>query len=67
MVLKVILTILGLVIGFLSGLGILNILLKDKTREELKTDKSLQRKYGLIGWVVAVLGAYAGWLLADYF
>ena len=66
MLANVLCAIAGLIIGFALGLGILNVLLKDKTKQELKTDKALQRKYGSLGWAVALLGALAGWWLANY-
>lgn len=63
---NVLCAIVGLLIGFGLGLGVLNVLLRDKTKQDLKTDKGLQRKYGALGWGVALLGALAGWWLADY-
>lgn len=67
MILKAICTALGLIFGFLAGLGVLNIVLKDKTRDELKTDKYLQRKYGSLCWLIALCCAYIGWWLSQQF
>lgn len=45
--------------GFLLGQMILAILLRDKTREQLLSDKSLRWKYGVLNWITA-FGTAAG-------
>lgn len=66
MLANVVCTIVGLITGFAVGLGVLNVLLRDKTKQQLKTDKALQRRYGSLGWLFALLGALAGWWLSYY-
>ena len=50
---------LGFGFGFALGQMILMQLLKDKSNEELKHNKDLQRKYGLLNWAVAITGCWA--------
>jgi len=50
--------IVGFIGGFCAGQMLLAFMLRHKTNEELKADKSL-KIYGLLNWVVAVLGAVA--------
>lgn len=57
----------GFLGGFCAGQFLLMFLLRHKTNEELKTDPSL-KIYGLINWVVAVLGLVTMvWLYKLYF
>ncbi len=51
--------ILGLIAGFALGQVILLRLLKDKTRQELLTNKSLHWQYGLLNWLIAAITSYA--------
>jgi uncharacterized membrane protein AbrB (regulator of aidB expression) len=48
----------GLVAGFVVGQIILAIILRKRSRQELLTNKDLQRRYGLLNWVIAGVGAY---------
>lgn len=60
--------ITGFIIGFAAGLYILKIWLKDKSREELMTDKSLHLSYGVFVWLIAVIGsAMSVFLYRNYF
>ena len=60
--------IIGLVIGFVAGVGMMRVWLKDKTREELLTDKSLHLSYGLFVWLVAAIFSYISvWIYRTYF
>ena len=45
--------IVGFIIGFVLGQGLLAMILKDKTKEELLHDPRL-RDYGLITWACAI-------------
>lgn len=59
--------VVGFVGGFCAGQLLLMFLLRNKTNEQLKTDPSL-KIYGLINWVVAVLGMVTMlWLYQLYF
>ena len=49
---------IGFVLGFLMGQVIMISALKDKSDEELKFNKSLQRKWGLFNWALAIIWAW---------
>ena len=51
---------IGFLAGFYAGLMILRALLRGKTNDELKTNKSLWWKYGWIVWITAFFGIWAG-------
>lgn len=54
---------IGLILGFVAGLTIINLFLRSYTARDLVKDKSLRWTYGLAVWVFAGLGAWAGvWL-----
>lgn len=48
---------IGFIGGFVLGQMILLRLLKDRSKDELITDKSLGWTYGLLNWVMAIGGA----------
>ena len=50
----------GFIAGFVLGQMILSILLKDRTRRELMTNKALHLRYGLFNWLLAGLGLWLG-------
>lgn len=50
----------GFMIGFGVGLGIINVILRNRSIEEIRTDKTAKWKYGVVVWFVAILGAYIG-------
>ncbi len=47
----------GLICGFIAGQMLLYFMLRHKSREELLNDPSLKWKYGILNWLIAVLGA----------
>jgi UDP-N-acetylmuramyl pentapeptide phosphotransferase/UDP-N-acetylglucosamine-1-phosphate transferase len=53
--------VVGFLAGFIMGLMVINIMLKDKTKQELRTNKELQRKYGGLNWLIAIVVAVCGW------
>ncbi|MEM9469042.1 MAG: hypothetical protein AAF988_02660 [Pseudomonadota bacterium] len=57
--------ILGLVFGFFFGVGVIGLFLRQVSKKELQTNKSLWWTYGLAVWIFAGLGAYSGILLHD--
>lgn len=60
--------LIGLAMGFGIGLGIINVLLRHKSIKTIKSDTSLRWTYGLLVWVFAGFGAWAGvWLHNIYF
>ncbi|MBI2233931.1 MAG: hypothetical protein HYU57_02850 [Micavibrio aeruginosavorus] len=59
--------IVGFIGGFCLGQMVLMFLLRHKSNADLKQDKSL-RIYGLLNWLVALLGAMATvWLYKFWF
>lgn len=46
--------IVGFISGFAAGQMILLRLLKDRTRDELLSDRSLRWRYGLFNWLIAI-------------
>ncbi|HPD82177.1 MAG TPA: hypothetical protein PLK85_00005 [Alphaproteobacteria bacterium] len=46
--------------GFAVGLGIINVLLRQRSVEEIKKEKSLRWTYGLAVWGIAAIGAWLG-------
>jgi len=55
--------ILGFVLGFIFGLCVINVFLRNYPRSALIQDKSLRWTYGLAVWIFGGLGAWAGILL----
>lgn len=55
----IIVAIIGFLGGFALGLWILSILLRNRSRKDLLQDKSLHYSYGLLSWMLAILGAVA--------
>ena len=49
---------LGLVIGFFMGLWVINVLLRNVSKSDLQTNKSIWRVYGLLVWLFAGLGSW---------
>jgi hypothetical protein len=50
----------GFIMGFAVGLGIINVLLRQRSVEEIKKEKSLRWTYGLAVWGIAAIGAWLG-------
>lgn len=53
----------GLAGGFVIGLITVKILLRGKAAQELRTDKTLHKKYGTLVWVVALIGGVVGYFV----
>jgi uncharacterized membrane-anchored protein YhcB (DUF1043 family) len=49
----------GLIAGFVAGLVILRVLLRNRSPEELRNNRSLRWRYGTLCWLIAFAGAYA--------
>lgn len=58
---------LGFFGGFILGLIAIKIMLKDKTKEELRRDKTLHKKYGTLVWGFALLGLLIGIAVKPFF
>lgn len=52
--------LIGFVGGFVAGQMLLMVLLRHKSNREILHDKALHWSYGLLNWVVAGFGAWAG-------
>lgn len=50
----------GFMMGFGVGLGIINVILRNRTKKELETDKSLRWRFGLTVWAFAIFGGWLG-------
>lgn len=50
----------GFVMGFGVGLGIINVLLRHRSTEEIKQSKSLRWTFGIAVWGVSAIGAWLG-------
>ncbi|MBN8520759.1 MAG: hypothetical protein J0L77_02520 [Alphaproteobacteria bacterium] len=58
--------IVGFLGGFAAGVFVIGQILRGRSRTELIQNKSLRWTYGLMVWVLAGLGAWAGvWLYAQ--
>lgn len=61
-------TIIGFVFGFSIGLGTINVLLRNKTKDEIQNNKSLRWKFGVLVWIFAILGGFIGnYIFNHYF
>ncbi len=57
--------IAGFILGFVAGLFVIHLFLKNLSRRELVQDKSLRWTYGLAVWIMAGIGTALGLWLAD--
>ena len=51
--------VIGFIGGFMAGQMLLYFLLRNRSREELLSDKYLKWQYGVLNWLVAILGSYS--------
>lgn len=51
---------IGLVLGFVAGLFVINIFLRTYSKSELVRNKSLRWTYGVAVWIFAALGSWGG-------
>ncbi len=51
--------ILGFIGGFVLGLWLLYFLLRDVSKEDLMNDPYIKWKYGILNWIIAILGSYS--------
>lgn len=52
--------VIGFIGGFCLGVMLLSFLLRNVSQEDLLNDRYLRWKYGILSWLIAVLGAYSG-------
>lgn len=59
--------LIGLIMGFGIGLGLINVLLRNKTVSEIKQNRAQKTFYGLLVWVFAFIGLIIGIILHNAF
>lgn len=58
----------GFAFGFAVGLGVINVLLRQRSVDEVRADKSARTVYGLFVWIFAAIGLIIGvWLYRQFF
>jgi hypothetical protein len=50
----------GLAFGFAIGLGVINVLLRNRSMNDIKDNKSARWTYGLTVWGLAAIGCWLG-------
>ncbi len=50
--------IAGFIFGFFIGLMLLSFLLRDTKKEDLLNNPYIKWKYGILNWIIAILGSY---------
>jgi len=58
--------LVGFVFAFSVGLGLINVILRKKTKEQLQ-EKNIRMKYGLMVWALAILGGWGGVTIYNQF
>lgn len=60
--------VIGFIGGFFAGQMLLMFLLRDVSKEDLLNDPYIKVKYGLLNWIIAILGCYCTiWTYQRYF
>ena len=57
----------GFMIGFGIGLGIINVILRHKSMDEIKSNAAYKWTYGLMVWGFALVGAWLGNLIFHHY
>jgi len=55
--------IIGFITGFAIGLGIINVLLRKKSIDEIKANPKNKWKFGILVWVMGFFGMRIGVIL----
>lgn len=50
----------GFVMGFAIGLGVINVLLRNRKINDVRSDKTAKFAYGLMVWILAFGGLWLG-------
>lgn len=53
--------------GFALGLIVVRLALYGVSKEELRTNKDLHKKYGTFVWLFAIFGTILGFIIKEYF
>jgi hypothetical protein len=56
----------GFITGFILGMAANLYLLRDTPRENLRTDKKLQKRFGALNWGMAFLGMAIALVIARH-
>lgn len=56
---------IGLVCGFIFGMGVNAYLLQGMPREQLRTNRNLRMRYGALNWGLAVLGGLIAIVISE--
>jgi len=60
--------IIGFIGGFVAGQMLLLFLLRNVSKEDLLNDPYIKMKYGILNWVIAIMGSYSTvWMYQRYF
>lgn len=60
--------VIGFIGGFVAGQMLLLFLLRNVSKEDLLNDPYIKVKYGLMNWIIAILGCYSTiWMYQRYF
>ncbi len=60
--------IIGFIGGFVAGQMLLLFLLRDVSKEDLLNDPYIKTKYGILNWIIAIMGSYSTvWMYQRYF
>ncbi len=59
-------SIFGLLMGFGVGLGVINVILRNATKDQIENDKSLIWKYGSLVWLFALGGGWLGYWVYNH-
>ena len=51
--------VIGFIGGFIAGQMLLLFLLRDVSKEDLLNDPYIKVKYGIMNWIIAILGCYS--------
>ncbi len=51
--------IIGFIGGFVAGQMLLMFLLRDVSKEDLLNDPYIKMKYGILNWIIAIMGSYS--------
>jgi len=59
--------IIGFIGGFMIGQMVLYFLLRYKSKEDLLHDKFLKWQFGILNWLIAILGSYSSIQMYNYY
>lgn len=60
-----VLGVIGFIGGFIAGQMFLFFLLRNVSKEDMLNDKYIKVKYGLLNWIVAILGSYGAVMMYE--